>query len=128
MIDRLVHHAEVTALTDDSYRLKDPDLSRIPTAATDECRPASARAVPTRQPSGPALMATTPSAASLGGVRRESPRQRLAEHRQAGWGRTPRRNDEDRPMRSQLFAGSSGFERPTFSVSTVVLPPFHMPS
>ena len=32
MIDRLVHHAEVIALKGDSYRLKDRDLGRIPTA------------------------------------------------------------------------------------------------
>jgi DNA replication protein DnaC len=36
MIDRLVHHAEVIALKGDSYRLKDLDLCRVPTAATDE--------------------------------------------------------------------------------------------
>jgi len=36
MIDRLVHHAEVVALKGDSYRLKDRDLGRIPTAATDD--------------------------------------------------------------------------------------------
>jgi len=36
MIDRLVHHAEVVALKDDSYRLKDRDLGRVPTAATDD--------------------------------------------------------------------------------------------
>jgi DNA replication protein DnaC len=36
MIDRLVHHAEVLALKGDSYRLKDRDLGRVPTAATDE--------------------------------------------------------------------------------------------
>jgi DNA replication protein DnaC len=35
MIDRLVHHAEVVALKGDSYRLKDRDLGRVPTA-TDE--------------------------------------------------------------------------------------------
>jgi hypothetical protein len=34
--DRLVHHAEFIALKGDIYRLKDRDLSRIPTAATDE--------------------------------------------------------------------------------------------
>ena len=27
MIDRLVHHAEILALKDDSYRLKDRDLA-----------------------------------------------------------------------------------------------------
>jgi DNA replication protein DnaC len=32
MIDRLVHHAEVVALKGDSYRLKDRDLGRVPTA------------------------------------------------------------------------------------------------
>jgi DNA replication protein DnaC len=36
MIDRLVGHAEVIALKGDSYRLKDRDLGRVPTAATDE--------------------------------------------------------------------------------------------
>src|SRR5690349_6870506 len=36
MIDRLVHHAEVIALKGDSYRLKDRDLGRVPSAATDE--------------------------------------------------------------------------------------------
>jgi len=36
MIDRLVHHAEAVALKGDSYRLKDRDLGRIPTAAADE--------------------------------------------------------------------------------------------
>lgn len=36
MIDRLVHHAEVIALKGDSYRLKDRDLGRVPTATTDE--------------------------------------------------------------------------------------------
>jgi DNA replication protein DnaC len=36
MIDRLVHHAEAIALKSDSYRLKDRDLGRIPTAAGDE--------------------------------------------------------------------------------------------
>jgi len=34
MIDRLVHHAEVITLKGDSYRLKDRDLGRTPTAAT----------------------------------------------------------------------------------------------
>ena len=33
MIDRLVHHAEAIALEVDSYRLKDRDLGRVPTAA-----------------------------------------------------------------------------------------------
>ncbi len=32
MIDRLVHHADVVALKGDSYRLKDRDLGRVPTA------------------------------------------------------------------------------------------------
>ena len=36
MIDRLVHHAEVIALKGDSYRLKDRDLGRVPSAATDK--------------------------------------------------------------------------------------------
>jgi len=36
MIDRLVHHAEVIALKGDSYRLKNRDLGRVPTATTDE--------------------------------------------------------------------------------------------
>jgi DNA replication protein DnaC len=36
MIDRLVHHAEVLALKGDSYRLKDRDLGRVPTASTTE--------------------------------------------------------------------------------------------
>ncbi len=39
MIDRLVHHAEVINLRGDSYRLKDRDLGRVPTATTDEQRP-----------------------------------------------------------------------------------------
>jgi DNA replication protein DnaC len=36
MIDRLVHHADVVALKGDSYRLKNRDLGRIPTVATEE--------------------------------------------------------------------------------------------
>jgi DNA replication protein DnaC len=36
MIDRLVHHAEVVALKGDSYRLKDRNLGRVPTATTEE--------------------------------------------------------------------------------------------
>ena len=36
MIDRLVHHAEVTSLKGDSYRLKDRDLGRIPAQPTEE--------------------------------------------------------------------------------------------
>lgn len=36
MIDRLVHHAEVIALKGDSYRLRNRDLGRVPTAAADE--------------------------------------------------------------------------------------------
>jgi len=36
MIDRLVHHAEVIALKGDSYRLKDRDLGRVPSATTDD--------------------------------------------------------------------------------------------
>jgi DNA replication protein DnaC len=35
MIDRLVH-AEVIALEGDSYRLKDRNLGRVPTAVADE--------------------------------------------------------------------------------------------
>ena len=35
MIDRLVRHAEIVALEGDSYRLKNRDLDRAPTAATD---------------------------------------------------------------------------------------------
>jgi DNA replication protein DnaC len=36
MIDRLVHHADVVALKGDSYRLRNRDLGRVPTATTDE--------------------------------------------------------------------------------------------
>jgi hypothetical protein len=36
MIDRLVHHAEVIAIKGDSYRLKDRDLGRVPTATATE--------------------------------------------------------------------------------------------
>jgi DNA replication protein DnaC len=36
MIDRLVHHADIVALKGDSYRLKNRDLGRIPTATTEE--------------------------------------------------------------------------------------------
>jgi DNA replication protein DnaC len=36
VIDRLVHHAEVISLKDDSYRLKDRNLGRVPAATTDE--------------------------------------------------------------------------------------------
>src|SRR3954463_3683041 len=36
MIDRLVHHAEVISLKGDSYRLKDRDLGRVPTAGNNE--------------------------------------------------------------------------------------------
>jgi DNA replication protein DnaC len=36
MIDRLVHHAEVISLKGDSYRLKNRDLGRVPTAASDD--------------------------------------------------------------------------------------------
>jgi DNA replication protein DnaC len=32
MIDRLVHHADVVALKGDSYRLRNRDLGRVPTA------------------------------------------------------------------------------------------------
>ena len=33
---QLVHHADVIALKGDSYRLKDRDLGRVPTTATDD--------------------------------------------------------------------------------------------
>jgi DNA replication protein DnaC len=36
MIDRLVHHAEVIALTGDSYRLKNGEFGRVPAAITAE--------------------------------------------------------------------------------------------
>ena len=36
MIDRLVHNAEVINLRGESYRLKDRNLGRVPTGATDE--------------------------------------------------------------------------------------------
>ena len=36
MIDRLVHHAEILALKDDSYRLKDRDLARPTATASTE--------------------------------------------------------------------------------------------
>jgi DNA replication protein DnaC len=36
MIDRLVHHADVVALKGDSYRLKDRNLGRVPTATSEE--------------------------------------------------------------------------------------------
>ena len=36
MIDRLVHHAEGIALKGDSYRLRDRDLGRVPTATTTD--------------------------------------------------------------------------------------------
>jgi DNA replication protein DnaC len=36
MIDRLVHHAEVIALKGDSYRLRNRDLGRVPTALTTD--------------------------------------------------------------------------------------------
>jgi DNA replication protein DnaC len=36
MIDRLVQHADVVALKGDSYRLKDRDRGRIPTATRDD--------------------------------------------------------------------------------------------
>jgi DNA replication protein DnaC len=35
MIDRLVHHADVVALKGDSYRLRNRDLGRVPTAAAE---------------------------------------------------------------------------------------------
>ncbi|GCB52827.1 mobile element protein [Streptomyces sp. NL15-2K] len=34
MIDRLVRHADVLSLKGDSYRLKDRDIGRTPSAAT----------------------------------------------------------------------------------------------
>lgn len=36
MTDRLVHHAEVIALKGDSYRIKDRDLGRVPTATAED--------------------------------------------------------------------------------------------
>jgi len=36
MIDRLVHHAEVISLKGDSYRLRNRDLGRVPTANTTD--------------------------------------------------------------------------------------------
>jgi DNA replication protein DnaC len=36
MIDRLVHHADVVSLRGDSYRLKDRDLGRTPTANNED--------------------------------------------------------------------------------------------
>jgi DNA replication protein DnaC len=36
MIDRLVHHADVIALKGDSYRLRNRDLGRVPTASAEE--------------------------------------------------------------------------------------------
>jgi DNA replication protein DnaC len=36
MIDRLVHHTDVVSLRGDSYRLKNRDFGRIPTAANDD--------------------------------------------------------------------------------------------
>jgi DNA replication protein DnaC len=36
MIDRLVHHAEVISLKGHSYRLKERDLGRLPTATNDD--------------------------------------------------------------------------------------------
>ncbi|MGW7363590.1 ATP-binding protein [Streptomyces sp. NPDC054841] len=36
MIDRLVHHAEVTSLKGDSYRMRGRDLARVPAANTGE--------------------------------------------------------------------------------------------
>jgi DNA replication protein DnaC len=35
MIDRLVHHADIVALKGDSYRLRNRDLGRVPTDATE---------------------------------------------------------------------------------------------
>ena len=42
MIDRLVHHAEIAALKDDSYRPRDRDLAR-PARDDGENRPRAAR-------------------------------------------------------------------------------------
>src|SRR4030081_2934990 len=36
MIDRLVHHAEVVSMKGDSYRLKDRDLGRVPSAKAND--------------------------------------------------------------------------------------------
>ena len=36
MIDRLVHHAEVIALSGDSYRLRNRDLGRVPPTTTED--------------------------------------------------------------------------------------------
>jgi DNA replication protein DnaC len=36
MIDRLVHHAEVIALSGASYRLRDRDRGRVPPASTND--------------------------------------------------------------------------------------------
>jgi DNA replication protein DnaC len=36
LLDRLLHHATTVVLKGDSYRLKDRDLGRVPTATTDE--------------------------------------------------------------------------------------------
>jgi DNA replication protein DnaC len=36
VLPRLVHHADVVALKGDSYRLRDRDLGRIPTATRDD--------------------------------------------------------------------------------------------
>jgi DNA replication protein DnaC len=36
LIDRLVHHAEVIALSGDSYRLRNRDLGRVPPATTED--------------------------------------------------------------------------------------------
>jgi hypothetical protein len=48
-IDRLVNHAEVVAPRGDSYRLKDRDLGRVPTATTNnQDRPPGVRFHPSR--------------------------------------------------------------------------------
>lgn len=39
MIDRLVHHADVVALKDDSYRFKDRDLGRSPRPQHEDKQP-----------------------------------------------------------------------------------------
>ena len=36
MIDRLVYQADVIALKGEGYRLKDRDLGRVPTAASED--------------------------------------------------------------------------------------------
>jgi IstB-like ATP binding protein len=45
MIDRLVHHAEILALKDDCYHLKDRDLARPSPPPTDRARRAPLRRI-----------------------------------------------------------------------------------